>query len=278
AAAPLVPLLLQVRKVLYGVDVTNSRYFRDERVLKAVQFAAIAHAGQVRKTGEPYVAHCIETALIVEHNLPPAVETEKHTLALVAAVLHDVIDDTSTTLATIEARFGSEVASSVSKVSKLSQMNQLLRRGKRKGWAEYGPQHFKALRKMMIDMEGLLLAAAVTVMMVVLVVVIMVVVMVVAWCAAWLLCCVQVFEVPLVILIKLADRLHNMRTVHVLKPDKQRAVAEETLEVWCTMAECLGWDAMKSEMEDLCFVVLQPEQYCALRAQLDRIWSLPSLK
>jgi (p)ppGpp synthase/HD superfamily hydrolase len=44
------------------------------------------------------------------------------------------------------------------------------------------------------------------------------------------------------------------------------------------MAECLGWDAMKSEMEDLCFAVLQPKQYCALRAQLDRIWSLPTLK
>ncbi len=44
------------------------------------------------------------------------------------------------------------------------------------------------------------------------------------------------------------------------------------------MAECLGWDALKSEMEDLCFAVLQPEQYCALRAQLDRVWNLPSLK
>lgn len=50
------------------------------------------------------------------------------------------------------------------------------------------------------------------------------------------------------------------------------------MQVWCTMAECLGWDALKSEMEDLCFAVLQPEQYCALRAQLDKIWSLPSLK
>jgi hypothetical protein len=112
-----------------------------------------------------------------------------------------------------------------------------------------------------------------------------------------------------VILIKLADRLHNMRTVYVLKPDKQKAVAEETMEVsgllvlgrpafsgldcvvlfnliclcvhlqvWCTMAECLGWDAMKSEMEDLCFAVLAPEQYCALRTALDRLWSLPTLK
>mmetsp|Transcript_2426 Transcript_2426/g.6180 ORF Transcript_2426/g.6180 Transcript_2426/m.6180 type:complete len:1385 (-) Transcript_2426:794-4948(-) len=227
------------RQICYGVDVTGSRFFQDDRVLAAMEFAAKAHAGQVRKTGEPYVSHCIETALIVEHNLPPAAEYDRYTLAMMASLLHDVVDDTAVDIAAIHAEFGPAVASMVAKVSKLSQMNQLLRRGKRKGWAEYSPQHFKSLRKMIVDM---------------------------------------VFEEPLVILIKLADRLHNMRTVFVLKPDKQRAVAEETLEVWCTMAECLGWDALKSEMEDLCFAVLQPEQYCALRAQLDRIWALPSLK
>lgn len=63
--------------MLYGVDVTNSRFFRDKRVLAAVQFAAEAHSGQFRKTGEPYVSHCIETALIVEHNLPPRAEPDR---------------------------------------------------------------------------------------------------------------------------------------------------------------------------------------------------------
>lgn len=63
--------------MLYGVDVTSSRFFKDERVLAAVRFAADAHSGQFRKTGEPYVSHCIETALIVEHNLPPRVEQER---------------------------------------------------------------------------------------------------------------------------------------------------------------------------------------------------------
>lgn len=60
----------QVQQVLYGVDVSTSRFFTDERVLAAVEFAASAHSGQYRKTGEPYVSHCIETALIVERNLP----------------------------------------------------------------------------------------------------------------------------------------------------------------------------------------------------------------
>lgn len=63
--------------MLYGVDVTSSRFFRDEMVLKAVEFAAEAHKGQWRKTGEPYVSHCIETALIVEHNIPPTVQYER---------------------------------------------------------------------------------------------------------------------------------------------------------------------------------------------------------
>eukprot|EP00798_Chlamydomonas_sp_ICE-L_P016192 gene16192-22355_t len=112
-------------------------------------------------------------------------------------------------------------------------MNQLLRRGKRKGWASYNESHFKALRKMIMDM---------------------------------------VLEEPL-----LADRLHNMRTVFVLKPEKQAAVAGETQEVWCTMAECLGWDALKSEMEDLCFAVMDPAKYCRLRSELDALWSLQTL-
>jgi hypothetical protein len=80
---------------------------------------------------------------------------------------------------------------------------------------------------------------------------------------------------PLVILIKLADRLHNMRTLHSLPRDKQAAVAEETLHVWCSMAGYLGWHTLKAEMEDLCFAVLEEDTYCELRQQLDALWSSP---
>ncbi|GIL60849.1 hypothetical protein Vafri_15365 [Volvox africanus] len=232
---------VQPRTYLHGVDVTNSRFFQHTSVLAAVGFAAEAHAHQRRKTGEPYVTHCIETALIVEACLPPAhsaAEQERHISCIMAAVLHDVIDDTPTDLSAMQQAFGHRVAGLVNQVSKLSQMNQLLRRGKRQGWAQYSPDHFKQLRKLIVDLA---------------------------------------FEEPLVILVKLADRLHNMRTVYVLAPEKQRSVAEETLEVWCSMAESLGWDGLKSEMEDLCFAVLQPSTYCTLRAELDRLWSLPTL-
>ena len=83
---------------------------------------------------------------------------------------------------------------------------------------------------------------------------------------------------PLVIVIKLADRLHNMRTVYALAPEKQRAVAEETQRVWCSLAERLGMFAIKSELEDLCFAVLQPTTYAALRADLDELWGLETIK
>ncbi|KAG1681598.1 hypothetical protein FOA52_014106 [Chlamydomonas sp. UWO 241] len=227
----------EARIMLYGVDVTNSRFFSDPTVLRAVELAAEAHKGQTRKTGEPYVSHCIETALIVEHNIPPNVEYKRYTSTIVAAVLHDVIDDTSVGLGVIRDAFGDSVAGMVANVSRLSSMNQLLRRGKRKGWAQYTPEHFRMLRKMIVDLS---------------------------------------FEEPLVILIKLADRLHNMRSVYVLKAEKQRSVSEETLEVWCTMANSLGWDAVKAELEDLCFAVLQPHTYSRLRYDVDALWGLPT--
>jgi hypothetical protein len=68
-----------------------------------------------------------------------------------------------------------------------------------------------------------------------------------------------------------------MRTVYALPPEKAQAVAEETLHVWCTMAEYLGWHGLKSEMEDLCFAVLQTEAYCRLRLQLDRLWDVSTM-
>lgn len=223
------------RHVVHGVDVTGSKFFKGDLVQRALAFAEDAHKEQFRKTGEPYVTHCIETALIVEHNLPFANEEDRYQAAIAAALLHDVIDDTNVELSAIEAAFGPVISNMVYKVSNLSKMNQLLRRCKRTGLADYSQEHLKQLKKMIVDM---------------------------------------VFEEPLVILIKLADRLHNMRTVYVLAPEKQRAVAEETMQVWCSMAEYLGWDGLKSEMEDLCFAVTEPDMYLKLRNDLDRLWNL----
>ncbi|KAF8062916.1 relA [Scenedesmus sp. PABB004] len=271
----------QERPTLHGVDVSRSAMFTGSaRVRAAADFAAAAHAGQRRKTGEPYVRHCIETALIVEANLPHWRHDSRHEDAVIAALLHDTLDDTPTTPEAIGAAYGPAVAAMVVKVSKLSQVNQMLRRDKRKGVVSGDPGFWASqwgrLKRMMFE---------------------------------------AVVEEPLVILVKLADRLHNMRTVYALPPAKQQAVAEETLAVWCSMAASLGWHGLKarraarpgaarraparrgaarpptlprpraappprcrvaqSEMEDLCFAVVQPARYCALRQELDKLWSSP---
>ncbi|WIA39982.1 hypothetical protein OEZ86_013411 [Tetradesmus obliquus] len=228
------------RALLYGVDVSRSSMFKQPRVRAAVEFAAAAHAGQTRKTGEPYVSHCIETALIVEANLPHWRHDSRHETAVIAALLHDVLDDTATTPEQITGAFGPAVSAMVVKISKLSQVNQMLRRDKRKGVvsgdASYWQSQWQRLKRMMFE---------------------------------------AVVEEPLVILVKLADRLHNMRTVYALAPAKQQAVAEETLAVWCSMAGSLGWHGLKSEMEDLCFAVTDTATFCSLRQQLDKLWSSP---
>lgn len=88
--------------IIHGVDITRSRLLHTDAAQRALQFAERAHAGQYRKTGEPYVAHCIETALIVERNLPRVSDDSRQEAAVVAALLHDVIDDTATDISEIE--------------------------------------------------------------------------------------------------------------------------------------------------------------------------------
>ncbi|KAL4419557.1 hypothetical protein ABPG77_006888 [Micractinium sp. CCAP 211/92] len=223
--------------LLHGVDVSGSRFFSRPTVQQAVDFAAEAHSGQVRKTRAPYVTHCIETALIVEGLLSPTEEDERAEAAVVAALLHDVLDDTDVDYAEVEALFGEQVASMVSKVSQLSTTNQILRRRLRVESAQPTKEEEAQLRDMILTMVG----------------------------------------EPLVIAIKLADRLHNMRTVYALSPEKQQAVASETRRVWCSLAERLGMFALKSELEDLCFAVLQPAEYRQLRRELDALWGVPTI-
>ncbi len=222
---------------LYGIDVTGSRFFTRPAVQRAVEFAAVAHRGQFRKNKEPYVAHCVATAAIVEGLLAPTEEDTRAEAAIITALLHDVLDDAGVDLDTIQREFGSQVASMVSKVSQLSATNQLVRRRLRLNDAEPTPQEAAQLRHMIVTMVS----------------------------------------EPLVIVVKLADRLHNMRTVYALAPNKQKAVAEETRRVWCSLSERLGMFALKSELEDLCFAVLQPNEYRALRAELDEMWGLVSI-
>ncbi|XP_021762008.1 uncharacterized protein LOC110726789 isoform X2 [Chenopodium quinoa] len=219
--------------ILEGVDVTGYPIFNNPKVQKAVSFARKAHHGQLRKNGEPYLAHCLHTGRALADLVPSSGQRAADTV--VAGILHDVIDDTSETLVSIRENFGNDVAQLVAGVSRLSYINQLLRRHRRINASQSSLSHEEAnnLRVMLLGMV----------------------------------------DDPRVVLIKLADRLHNMRTIYALPLSKAQAVAEETLVVWCSLASRLGLWALKAELEDLCFAVLQPQMFCQMRAELASMWS-----
>ncbi|CAM6098581.1 unnamed protein product [Calypogeia fissa] len=229
---------LPVRLEFDGVDVTGYKIFEEPEVQKAIAYAREAHMGQMRKTGEPYITHCIHTARILAALVPS--KGKRAVQTVVAGILHDVVDDTVQDLRDVREKFGRDVARLVGAVSKLSNINQLLRRHRRisadQNATETGglsPAEVDSLRVMLLGMVN----------------------------------------DPRVVLIKLADRLHNMRTIYALPPAKASAVAQETLAVWCSLASRLGVWTVKAELEDLCFAVLQPKTFRHLRAALAAIWS-----
>ncbi|XP_010243108.1 PREDICTED: uncharacterized protein LOC104587265 isoform X2 [Nelumbo nucifera] len=219
--------------ILDGVDVTGYPIFYDAKVQKAIAFARKAHHGQLRKTGDPYLTHCIHTGRILAALVPSSGKRAIDTV--VAGILHDVIDDTCESLHSIEEEFGDDVAKVVAGVSRLSYINQLLRRHRRTNVSQgnFGPEEVNNLRVMLLGMV----------------------------------------DDPRVVLIKLADRLHNMRTIYALSSPKAQAVAQETLAVWCSLASRLGVWALKAELEDLCFAVIQPKTFRRMRAELASMWN-----
>ncbi|KAH7299307.1 hypothetical protein KP509_24G004600 [Ceratopteris richardii] len=224
--------------LLEGVDVTGYKIFLEPEVVKAVSFAKEAHAGQMRKTGEPYLTHCLHTAKILAALVP---ETGNRAInTVVAGILHDVIDDTHKDIQNVRDVFGADVARLVAGVSRLSHINQLLRRHRRTS-SNRTPSNNGGLTQEEVNSLRVMLLGMV--------------------------------NDPRVVLIKLADRLHNMRTIYALPQTKAYAVAQETLAVWCSLASRLGVWAVKAELEDLCFAVLRPQIFCRLRAELAAIWS-----
>jgi len=176
-------------------------------VYRAYLFGAEAHEGQHRLSGEPYIYHPIAAARILA-------ELRLDHKTIVAAILHDVIEDTPTAKEQIVAGFGSDVAELVDGVSKLTQIEF-------ESPAEAQAENF---RKMILAM---------------------------------------VRDIR-VILVKLADRLHNMRTLGVMRPEKRRRIARETLDIYAPIANRLGINAVRVELEDLGFAALYPLRYKVL--------------
>jgi GTP diphosphokinase / guanosine-3',5'-bis(diphosphate) 3'-diphosphatase len=187
------------------------RYLPPEKISlleNAYQYAAKAHEGQTRLSGEPYIEHPLQLALTLA-------DLQLDASSLAAALLHDVPEDCNIPIAEIEKNFGAEVAKLVDGVTRLGKIS----------WAgediTRNESQARNLRKMLVAMA----------------------------------------EDIRVVFIKLADRLHNMQTLHVQPPDKQRSISQETLEIYAPLAHRLGIWELKWQLEDMSFRYLEPEKY-----------------
>jgi GTP pyrophosphokinase len=189
---------------------------------RGVQFAIQAHANQKRASGEPYVIHPIAAATT-------CAQMQLDRDAVIAALLHDVPEDTEVTLDEIHKEFGEKVARLVDGVTKLSKIK----------WQPSDDQNSRAMQEKQEQAENL---------------------------RKMFLAMVDDVRV---VLIKLADRLHNMKTLMYKSPAKQVKIATETLEIFAPLANRLGIWNIKWQLEDLCFMYLYPDRYTELVRELD---------
>jgi GTP diphosphokinase / guanosine-3',5'-bis(diphosphate) 3'-diphosphatase len=206
ALAPLLPadsedsaLSLRLKQYLKPQDIAQ--------VWEGYRYAFQAHDGIVRKTGEPYITHPVSVACILA-DLHMDVPT------VLAALLHDVVEDTPITTLDIAEKFGQQVADLVDGVTKLDKIEF-------QSASEAQAENF---RKMLLAMS----------------------------------------QDVRVILVKLADRLHNMQTLEAMKPEKQKLIAKETLDIYAPIANRLGLNAIYQELEDLSFKYLYPMRFRAI--------------
>ena len=184
-----------------------------EKIRKAYVFAEASHRGQFRKSGEPYIIHPLNTAIILT-------TVYADTDTLIAGLLHDTIEDCDVDKDELEEMFGKTVANLVNGVSKLGRINFSTEN-------EYLIDYYK---KIIVGMS----------------------------------------EDVRVIIVKLADRLHNMRTLYALPPEKQKKIAKETLEILAPIAHHLGIHKIKSELEDLSLRYLKPDVFYDIAERLDK--------
>ena len=175
-----------------------------EQVWAAYHYAAFAHQGQTRRTGEPYITHPVAVACILAKlhmDLP----------TLLAALLHDVVEDTGVAITEISEKFGKQVGDLVEGLTKLDKIE----------FQSAAAAQAENFRKMLLAMS----------------------------------------QDVRVILVKLADRLHNMQTLEAMKPEKQKTIARETLEIYAPIANRLGLNLIYQELEDLSFKYLYPMRH-----------------
>ncbi|SJZ35448.1 GTP pyrophosphokinase [Cetobacterium ceti] len=189
---------------------TNGLKVDKEKIKLALFFAEECHQGQYRRSGDHYILHPVEVTKIL-------IDMKMDTDAIVAGILHDIVEDTLITLADIKYNFGDEVALLVDGVTKLDNLPN----GTKK--------QDENIRKMIIAMA----------------------------------------QDIRVIIIKLADRLHNMRTLKYMKPEKQIRISKETLSIYAPLAHRLGMAKIKWELEDMALYYLEPEIYKEIKRLID---------
>ncbi|ACO65290.1 predicted protein [Micromonas commoda] len=291
--------------VLCGVDCSAYPIFRHPKIVRAALFAERWHHGQYRRSGEPYVTHCVEAARILAALLPQRAAERgerKYVDAVAACILHDVVDDTECDVEDVRAQFGSRVAKLVQDVSTLGKLPQILRRYQRRSVeGELNLRAAAAARaagggdspggdspgggdtaggpgpKEEEDVAEAAYAAAKTAgqMRIDTSTTEDIGTMELEELAKLRKLLLVMVDDPRVFLIKIADRLHNMRTMYAVNSAKSKFVANETLQVWCSFAEQLGMFGAKAEMEDLSFAVVNPDAFRAvINARVDE-WYRP---
>src|SRR6476469_5945357 len=183
-----------------------------ELLSRAYVFSALEHKGQVRRSGEPYLVHPLEVADMLA-------EMRLDVVAVAAGLLHDIVEDTPTTIEKIRELFGEDVAHVVEGVTKLSSLQ----------FSSSEERQAESFRKMLLAM---------------------------------------VDDIR-VILVKLADRLHNMRTLHHLPEERRMRIAQETRDIYAPIANRLGMSKIKNELEELAFKHLEQKAYESLRSRVE---------
>ena len=206
--------MLPSAKELFDALENKGRAYNMEKIREAYAFAFSAHESQTRKTGEPYINHPIAVAKIL-------LDFDCDTDTIIAALFHDVIEDTEYTYDDIKKKFGVEVAELVEGVTKLERIK----------YSSKEEQQLETLRKMLLAMT----------------------------------------KDIRVILIKLADRLHNLRTLDSMPEPKQRTIALESIEVYAPLAHRLGIQSIKTEIEDIAVRYLDPIGYAEIMEELQNL-------
>ncbi len=208
----------------------NYSVFDRDLVMRAYRYAEVAHAQQKRASGEPYVTHCVAVAgILAEMKVPATV--------VIAGLLHDTVEDTEVTLNDIKREFGEETAKLVDGVTKLTNLPRVSRADHHAGELDQNGgesvESDQAMRSRRRDLANETLRKTFLAM----------------------------GEDIRVVMIKLADRLHNMRTLGFMPEHKRKRIAQETLDIFAPLANRLGIWQMKWELEDLGFRYTEPEKY-----------------